>query len=84
MTKTKAFAKSVIIGTVFGAVLWAVIFLIQPSQLPIFFWLGTAWFWEGVTRGALCGWALGIIVGASIVSGMIIKNRLSRMKQESR
>jgi Na+/proline symporter len=83
MTKTSAFAKSIVIGTSFGALLWAIIFLLQPSDFPISFWLRTGWFWKGVVRGALAGWVLGAIVGAIILLLMVVKNRLRRTEEES-
>jgi Na+/proline symporter len=83
MTKTSAFAKSVIIGTSFGASLWAIIFLLEPSEYPISFWLRTGWFWAGVTRGALAGWILGVMVGAIIVSVLAIKSERRRTEEES-
>jgi hypothetical protein len=81
MTKTSVFAKSVIIGTCFGAALWAIIFLLEPSDLPISFWLRTEWFWAGVTRGALAGWILGVMVGAIIVSVSAIKSERRRTEK---
>jgi Na+/proline symporter len=83
MTKTSVFARSVIIGASFGAVLWAFTFFLEAGEIPFSFWIRSGWFWAGVTRGAIAGWVLGVIVGAIIVLVLAIKNKLRRTKEES-
>lgn len=84
MTRTAAFTKTVIAMTIFGALLWDVLFFIEPSQFPPSFWIRSRRFREGVARGALLGWMLGVVVGTVVVLALTISKRFGRVQKVSR
>jgi Na+/proline symporter len=58
-------------------------FFLEVEEIPFSFWIRSGWFWAGVTRGALAGWVLGVIVGAIIVLVLTVRDKLRRTKEES-